>query len=256
MRSRVGERSWFVSSAANSKPSVRPPSMVHGASIPWQVNGTAPVANSSRKRRMHGSPASPSRRSQTRMSAPRSSRRSKIIPSAHVGTCTANGRPVALATTAAASAALPHDEMASVVSVGTSSTARWRARPNRWRALWLPDTLPVSSLAQMPPLWPMASARAVWFTRGVVRKPWPSTSATASSRRRTTSTNRASVHPAARARWCDQSSVRKATNGLESPPRRAPGPGQVAPGGAPSQPGGRPGLEALVGVVTRPASAG
>ena len=233
--------------------------MVHGASMPWQVNGTAPVATNSRNRRMHGSPASPSRRSQTRTSAPRSSRRSKTAGSAHVGTWTASGRLAARATMAAASAAFPHEEMARVVSVGTSLTSRWRARPNRWRALWLPDTLPVSSLAQMPPVWPMASASAVWRTSGVVRKPWSSTAATASSKRRTVSTYRASDQPAAMARWCDQSSVRNAMNGLASsvrwPVERAPNSGQVAPGGAPSQPGGRSTGTGLKGSspISRPA---
>ena len=201
---------------------------------------------------MQGSPASPSRRRQTRTSAPRSARRSSTASSAQVGTWTSSGRPTAPAMTAAPRAAFPHEAMASGVVDGTSSTARWRARPKRCRALWLPDTLPVSSLAHIPPVWPMASPRAVRWRYGVVANPWPSTSATESSSRRTRSTNRSSDQPAARAAWWDQSRVRNATNGFAPSAGPSSGPGQVAPGGLPSHPILRSGPPVVAPSMSRP----
>ncbi len=194
-------------SEANSNPRVRPPSMVIRFSVPWHVNGTAPPATSSRERRTHGSPISSSRRSQTVTRAPRSSSLASTVASAHVGTWTVRGLRAACAMTAAARAALPQDAMTSGVSVGVSSTSRWRASPNRCLALWVPETLPVSSFPTIRPVWPMAEPTVLRSTRGVCLNPVPSISATASSSRRTMSTKAASLIPASMARWWDQSMV-------------------------------------------------
>ena len=72
---------------------------------------------------------------------------------AHVGTNTSIGHDARWASVAAAIAALPHEAMASgrrcpVASRSDSAATRCSRIVTRWRPLWLPPTLPVSSLTQ------------------------------------------------------------------------------------------------------------
>ena len=101
------------SSSVISQDRVAPPSIARPLSGPWQVNGMAPSARASWRRRYEGSPASPGRRGQTTTPASRSRSRSTIRGSAASGTKTRSSRPAARARTAAARAALPQLAMAS-----------------------------------------------------------------------------------------------------------------------------------------------
>ena len=92
-----------------------------------------------RRRRGHGWMRAPSDSSSPSTSAP-----------AHVGTNTSSGHSARWASVAAAIAALPHEAMASggrarSTSPSDSAATRWSRIVTRWRPLWLPPTLPVSS---------------------------------------------------------------------------------------------------------------
>ncbi len=108
------------------KPSVRPPSRHSAFSGPCTLNGMAPASTASRKRWMHGSPGgSPARRGHVTTVAPSPSRRASTPGSAFGGTNTSRAHDAAAASVAAASAALPHDAMAS----GGRSALRAKAAP-------------------------------------------------------------------------------------------------------------------------------
>ena len=120
--------------------------MVHTFSAPTAQNGSEPAAVASRKRPKQGSPSSSGRREQTSIRAPRSARASTMKSSAQGGMNTSRGRCAARATVAAARAAFPQEAIASGTPAASPAASRCRARPMRWRALWVPVTLPVSSL--------------------------------------------------------------------------------------------------------------
>ena len=114
-------------------------------------------------------------------SRPRRSRRTPTPSSIQMGTNTSIGQSAAAARVAAASAALPHEAIASrgrSASAPTDSAARRCSRIDiRWRALWLPATLCVSSFTHTPPAGPKPSSseRAADLAKGVTRNPTPST---------------------------------------------------------------------------------
>ena len=110
-----------------------------------------------------GSPATPSTRGHTVISAPSERNRATTAGSASVGTNTSSRRRPAAATTAAAKAALPQLAIASgrggpSTMPSRRTTSRWTRSPKRWRALCDPATLPVSSFTQTVAAVPRPSA--------------------------------------------------------------------------------------------------
>ena len=102
------------SNSANSQPRVRPPSRHHAFSVPCTLNGIAPAATASRKRCTHGSPGgSPGIRGHSTTVAPSCTNRFVTWRFAEGGTKTRIGHETAVASVAAASAAFPHEAIAS-----------------------------------------------------------------------------------------------------------------------------------------------
>ena len=89
-----------------------------------------------------------------------------------------------------------------------ASANRWaRATPKRWRALWVPDTLPVSSFTHSSTdgSKPTALASSGRGAKGVTSNPRPSTAATASSTASMASISSASViAPRSTSRWASR----------------------------------------------------
>src|SRR6266511_2186241 len=216
-----------------SYPSVMPPSMARPFSFPWHVNGSAPAARARFRAWYVRSPGTPGSRGDTTMSASSSFSRATTTGSASVGTNTWSRRSAARATTAAASAAFPHEAMArgrwsrsaGSVSPTRSATSRCTSSPMRCRDLCDPDTFPVSFLTHTPPSGenPSRSDRSSSRTSGVTRNPYPSTSATDSSRRSTIPRYSASARPKCAARWFERNSPRYRRNGFASASVRSSG---------------------------------
>src|SRR6266542_2331516 len=247
----AGTRSRAPSSCASRSPwitalaSAPPPtcttmrSSARPFSFPWHVNGSAPAANERFSAWYVGSPGTPGSRGDTTMSASSSLSRATTTGSASVGTKTWSRRSAARATTAAASAAFPHDAMArgreSRISGSTSptrsATSRWTSSPMRCRALCDPDTFPVSFFTHTPPVAenPSRSERSSSRTNGVTRNPYLSTSDTESSSRLTIPRYSASARPKCAARWFERNSPRYRRNGFASASARSSG-NDTAPG--------------------------
>ena len=163
-------RSSGTPEEASSQPRVSPPSIASPFRFPWHVKGRAPSSSARRSRRYAGSPAGAVALAQ------RDARIQLLEPlehdgSASTGTKTRSARPPAAATTAAASAAFPQLAIASSRSGESASpirsaTSRWTSTPKRWRALCEPETLPVSSLTQTPPVRQKPRARLSSELRG------------------------------------------------------------------------------------------
>ena len=147
-------RSTSTSASASSQPIVRPPSRHRALSGPWTPNGIAPSAHrlaEAQHRRIARRVARPPRAAADVAPSEPSSRARRRRPSR--GRTPRAAIASRWASVAAAIAALPHEAMASgrrdrPASPSASAARRWSSAPARWRPLWLPPTLPVSSFTQ------------------------------------------------------------------------------------------------------------